>query len=228
MANQQAQERTEKATPRKIQEARRLGQVAKSADLNSALILLFIAFFLLITKEFYLNSLGRFLTGFLAQFLGAKASVFDLLSTFQGLFFQVFLLFLPFLIIPLVVALGANLLQVGFLFAPGALVPKMERLNPVSGLQRMFSLRGLVELTKTIFKIVVVGGITYFLIKNQLPSLVRIFYCSSAGSALAIINFGANILLYGGLAYLTLSAADYFYQRYEYQKSIRMTKQDIK
>ena len=228
MANQQAQERTEKATPRKIQETRRLGQVAKSADLNSALILIFVALFLLVTKEFYLNSLGRFLTGFFEQFIRVKASEFDLLSIFQGLFYQVFLLFLPFLIIPVVIALGANLLQVGFLFAPGALAPKIERLNPVNGLQRMFSLRGLVELTKTIFKIVVVGGITYFLIKNQLPSLIKIFHCSSAGSALAIINFGLNILLYGGLAYLILAVTDYFYQRYEYQKSIRMTKQEVK
>lgn len=228
MANQQAQEKTEKATPRKIQEARRLGQVAKSADLNSALILLFVAFFLLVTKEFYLDSLGRFLTGYFEQFLSAKTNQLDLLPIFQGLFFQVFLLFLPFLIIPVVIALGANLLQVGFLFAPGVLAPKVERLNPVSGLQRMFSLRGLVELTKTIFKIVVVGGITYLLIKNQLPSLIKIFHCSAAGSALIIVNYGTRILLYGALAYLILAVADYFYQRYEHQKSIRMTKQEMK
>jgi flagellar biosynthetic protein FlhB len=228
MADQQAQERTEKATPRKIQETRRLGQVAKSADLNSALILLFVAFFLLVTKEFYLNGLGRFLTGYFEQFLSAKANELDLLPIFQGLFLQVFLLFLPFLIIPVVIAFGANLLQVGFLFAPGVLAPKGERLNPVSGLQRMFSLRGLVELTKTIFKIVVAGGITYLLIKNQLPSLIKIFHCSAAGSALVIVNFGARILLYGALAYLILAVADYFYQRYEHQKSIRMTKQEMK
>ncbi|GAB6273919.1 MAG: flagellar biosynthesis protein FlhB [Peptococcaceae bacterium] len=228
MVDQQAQEKTEKATPRKIQEARRLGQVAKSADLNSALILLFIAFFLLITKDFYLNRLGRFLAGFFEHFLSAKASELDLLSIFQGTIFQAFFLFLPFLIIPIVIALGANLLQVGFLFAPGVLVPKGERLNPVSGLQRIFSLRGLVELIKTIFKIIVAGGTTYLLIKNQLPSLIKIFHCSAAGSALVIVNFGTHILLYGALAYLILAIADYLYQRYEHQKSIRMTKQEMK
>lgn len=228
MAEQKAQEKTERATPRKLQEARRMGQVTKSADLNSALILIFMAFFWLITKEFYLNKLSCFLTSYFERPLNIEAAFPDLLVVFRDLILQTFFLLLPFLIIPTMVALGANLLQVGFLFAPDALTPKSERLNPINGLQRMLSLRGLFELAKTIFKIAVIGGITYFLIRNQLPFIIKLFHCSAAGSALAIINFGTSILLYGSAAYLILAVADYFYQRFEFQKSMRMTRQEVK
>jgi len=228
MAGQPAQERTERATPRKLQEARRLGQVAKSADLNSALILILMAFFLWLTWEIYLSNLSRFFAGYFTQHITLAAEAADLLVTLRGILFKSFILFLPFLIIPVIIALGANLIQVGFLFAPGALLPKAERLNPVNGLQRMFSWRGLFELAKTIFKVIITGWVTYLLIKNQLPFLTKIYYTNAAEAMVAIVNFGVSILLSGSAVYLILALADYFYQRYEYLKSMRMTRQELK
>lgn len=228
MAEQSAQERTERATPRKLQEAKRLGQVAKSADLNSAFILIFMAFFLWATQEIYLNNLSRFFTGYFAQHITFTGETADLLIIFRDVLLKGFSLFLPILVLPVIVALGTNLMQIGFLFAPSVLLPKGERLNPFNGLQRMFSLRGLFELVKTILKIVIVGVVMYLLIKNQLPALAKIFYANAAEAVVATVNFGISVLLYGSAAYLILALVDYFYQRYEYMKSMRMTRQELK
>ncbi|HAU32321.1 MAG: Flagellar biosynthetic protein FlhB [Desulfotomaculum sp. 46_296] len=223
-----AQDKTEQATPRKLQEARQSGQVAKSADLNTALILLFMASFIWLTRGLFLNNISGFLAGFFEHVLSTQGDGTDFVQFFIRTSLQAFYVLAPFLAIPLVIAIGANLLQVGFLFAPGVLLPKADRLNPFNGLQRVFSSRGFFELAKTLLKIAVIGFVTYRLVRNQLPDLIEVFRCGTRETVMTIASFGTLILLYGGLIYFFLAIIDYVYQRFQYQKSMRMSKREIK
>ncbi|MFA5385541.1 MAG: flagellar biosynthesis protein FlhB [Eubacteriales bacterium] len=223
-----AQDKTEKATPHKLQEARQSGQVAKSADLNAALIFLFMASFIWLTRGLFLNNMSGFLAGFFEHVLSTQGDGTDFIQFFIRISLQAFYVLLPYLAVPLIIAVGANLLQVGFLFAPGVLSPKTERLNPFNGFQKIFSSRSFFELAKTLLKIAVIGFVTYRLVRNQLPGLIELFRCGIRETVMTIASFGTLILLYGGLIYFILAIIDYVYQRFQYQKSMRMSKQEIK
>ncbi len=223
-----AHDKTEKATPRKLQEARQSGQVAKSADLNAALILLFMASFIWLTRGLFLNNMSGFLAGFFEHVLSTQGDGTDYIQFFMRTSLQAFYVLLPYLLVPLIIAVGANLLQVGFLFAPGVLLPKADRLNPLNGLKKVFSFRGFFELAKTLLKIAIIGFITYRLVRNQLPDLIGLFRCGTRETVMTIASFATLILLYGGLIYFILAIIDYVFQRFQYDKNMRMSKREIK
>lgn len=223
-----AQERTEKATPRRIQEARRKGQVAKSADLTGALLLLAMIALLYSIKDQFFLDLQRYMSRYFSEVARVQISGTSPLPVFNDATLFSFKLLAPFFGVALLVVLASSLAQVGFLFSTEALKPRGNMLNPMSGLQRMFSRRSLVELVKSILKFIIIGGITYFLIKANLGDLLLVFNLSPEGIYRSVIGFIITIAWWGALAYLALSVLDYMYQRYDYNKSLMMSKQEVK
>ncbi|HAG11560.1 MAG TPA: flagellar biosynthesis protein FlhB [Desulfotomaculum sp.] len=221
-------DKTEKATPRKLQESRQSGQVAKSSDLNAALILLFMASFIWLTRGLFLNNMSGFLAGFFEHVLSTQGAGTDFIQFFVRTLLRTSFILLPYLAVPLIIAIGANLLQVGFLFSPGVLLPKAERLNPFNGFKKVFSMRGFFELAKTLLKISIIGFVIYRLVRNQLPDLIELFRCGTRETVMTIASFGTLILLYGGIIYFILAIIDYIYQRYQHDKNLRMSKYEIK
>jgi len=223
-----AQERTEQATPRKIQEARRKGQVARSTDLTGALSLLAMVALLYAIKDQFVLDLQRYLAGYFSEvahlYAAGKSPV---LVLNEAALFSLKLL-APFFGVAILVTIASNLFQVGFMFSPEALKPKGMTLNPMSGLQRMFSSRSMMELVKSVLKFVIIGSTTYYLIKANLGDLLLVFNRSPGGIYQAIIGFVLKVAWWGALAYLALSLLDYMYQRYDYNKSLKMSKQEIK
>lgn len=222
------QEKTEQATPRRIQEARRKGQAAKSVDLTGALLLMAMIALLYAIKDQFFLDLQRYLTGYFSevaheQVLGSS----PLPILYHAVLFTLKLL-APFFGVALLVVLASNLAQVGFMLSPEALKPRMELLNPMSGLQRMFSKRSLVELVKSILKFIIIGGITYYLVKANIGDLLLVFNLSPEGIYLGIVGFIIKVAWWGALAYLGLALLDYMYQRYDYKKSLMMSKQEVK
>jgi len=222
-----AQEKTEEATPRRVKEARRRGQVGKSSDLNGATILLSAILMFYAIKDTMISTLGKWFASYYANNIlySAETDVLYVLKSNVWFFLQ---FTFPLFMLVFIVALLVNLLQVGFLFAPEVLTPKPERLNPLNGFKRIFSTRSLVEFAKTIIKVVVVGLVIYGLVKKRLESLILIYNESPAGALYGVTDLILFILLVGCLTYLALAALDYFYQRFEYKKSLRMSKQEVK
>lgn len=223
-----AQERTEKATPRRIQEARRKGQVARSADLTGALCLLAMLALLFAVKDQFFLDLQRYLAGHFSEVASLSASQKNQVTVLNDAALFSMKILAPFFGVALLTVIAANLLQVGFLFAPEALKPKGTSLNPMSGLQRMFSMRSLMELLKAILKFTVIGGLIYSLIKARLEELILIFYLSPGGIFQSVMDFILTVAWWGALAYLALALLDYMYQRYDYQKGLKMSKQEVK
>lgn len=221
-------EKTEKATPKKRQDARKKGQVAKSQDINTAVLLLAIFLFLWMAGEYLLGlSLNLFRHSFQDYLLIdiTEQNVFSLLvvtlremAYFLG----------PILLLALVAGVAANYAQIGFLFSTEAIQMKLDKINPIQGFKKIFSLRSIVELLKSILKISFVGAIAFGVLWNRIDEILVISQ-KAIGDALAILaTITVQMGLLCSLGLLFLAVLDYMYQKYDFEKNIRMSKQDIK
>jgi flagellar biosynthetic protein FlhB len=223
-----AGERTEAATPKRRDEARHRGQVARSVEVSTAVTLL--------TAWGLLNLFGGQMAGQLqrfAQTLWENGPTQDwtpegirlLLLRTLGI---IVVVAAPIAVGSLVTGLAANLLQVGFLLSLEPLTPNLNRINPLEGFKRLFSRRSLVEMVKSILKLGLVGYVAYQTVRDDLerfPSLLTVGLPGSLGFLLSLVS---RLLLTLGILMLALAIADYLYQRYEYEVSLRMTKQEVK
>lgn len=141
---------------------------------------------------------------------------------------EVLLLIAPVLLGAVLVALIVNYMQVGFLLVGEGLKPKLEKLDPIKGFKNIFSLRSLVEFAKSILKMSIIGYLVYSTIKGYQSDIASLSHFSLD----AILHFAASITLSLGIkiaaALMILAIFDYMYQKYDHEKKIRMSKQDIK
>jgi len=228
MAETTGQEKTEKASPRKREQATQEGQVAKSSELNSAAVLLS----LLVAFGVMANHLTSTINWFVV-YTYQRSSLTDI--TVQSLPGQtafaakfVFLILAPILAVVLIAGVGANIGQVGFIFAKKALKPNFTKINPLAGMKRMFSVRSLVETAKGILKILIITIIAYSVVnkyQNEYVMLATQSIGEIVGFAFSVIfEMGVKI----GIALLIMAVADFAYQKYEHEKNLKMTKQEVK
>ncbi len=223
------EDRTEAATPKRRQEARRHGQVARSVEVNSAAVLLAT----LGALGIWGPSMFECLRAAMSDFLGKLLSGHDVSPSALSTLATTSLAAAGRAAGPVVAAgfaagLAANLAQVGFFFTAEPLAPRLSRLDPVAGLARLFSGRALAELAKSAAKVAVIGYYGYTGLRRDYPVLVA----TSAMEPAQILLTTASITLRTGfriwVALAVLSALDYAYQRWEFLASLRMTKQEVK
>lgn len=228
MAEESFQEKTEQATPRRRDEARRKGQVARSQELNSAVVLLAA----LVGLHFLGTGVLHRLMEFMKHIMAEGPSIVVTPASFpmyvidwsRAYFFSVF----PVILIVGAAGLAISLGQVGFLVNEEALQPKLNRLNPGPGLKRLVSKRSLFELVKGILKILIVGYVSYLTIA---PEIGRISGLSDIGIGDTFGYMGTMIFRVGlntALILLVLAIIDYAYQRWEWLNGLKMTKQEVK
>ncbi len=222
------QEKTEKATPRRRQKAREKGNVAKSSELNSALVLLAG----LAGLGFLAAGMSRRLMGLFRFFLSQGFAIqLNQVNVYAYLVFvlkQIFSLLAPFLLAVVIAGVASNLAQIGFLFTTEPLKPKLGTLNPITGFKKLFSLKGLFELPKAVIKLVIIGVISYLTIRGKLP---QFFLLSQMGLDAIVGVIGKIALLLGfrvSVVFLILAVIDYAFQKWDYEKRLRMTKEEVK
>lgn len=223
-----AGERTEAATPKRRQEARREGRVGKSVDLTVAPALLGGLLILQAIASGFLPSMGGIFRHSLALAGSRELTAAELQPFGWTVGLQAFALVAPLMLGVVAITLIAGVGQVGVLFSAKAVAPQFSRLNPLSGLQRLLSPRGLVELLKAVVKVVLIGAVGASVLAANQAQLVALIALPPALAAGTIAAIGAEIALKCGLAYLVLATLDYFYQRFEFEKSIRMSKEEVK
>jgi len=224
----QGQERTEQATPKKREDVRKKGQVAISREIASAVIL----GAALIYFYFGVSGLMEGVTSIMkAAFQESGRTVLSQQNIYSIASFhmtKVFSLLFPLLLAVFLAAFLANVLQVGFKISWEAARPKLSKINPLAGFKRLFSLRSLVELVKSIFKISVIGLIAYLVITSEIPSLFPLVDQSVWGMLIFMGRIAFKTLLITCVVMAVFSLLDYLYQRWEFEKSIRMSKQELK
>ncbi|MDI6906126.1 MAG: flagellar biosynthesis protein FlhB [Thermoanaerobacterales bacterium] len=222
------QQKTEPATPKRIREARQKGQVAKSAELTNAVLFLALLLLFYLSRDRFVLAAEEFFVSYLrgaGEFTVTDAAT-PLLAV-NALHFLAGILG-PVFLTAIVVALAVNLAQVGFLFAPAVLVPKLERVSIVSGLKRIFSMRGLVELAKALFKIGVVGGLLFLLIHARIPQMMVLVEATPGSGYRFVADLVLKLMTAAGAAYLLLALLDFAYQRYTYRKQLMMSRTELK
>lgn len=231
MSETPAGEKVFPATERKRREARKKGQVARSMELGAAMVMLA----LLAWFRFELTSgiaLDDLFSGFQAAFrfdphptpltIDSSGEMLRLAALWAVK------LVLPGLCLGLLVGFVANVAQVGLNFSVEALQPKWEKINPASGLKRLFSRQGAIESIKGTFKIGIISWMTYSVVMDQLPLLISASqanlptFLSAVGELLWIIALRATVLL------AALAVADFAYQKFEFERNMRMTHSEMK
>lgn len=228
MAEESGQEKTEKATGRKRSKAREEGQVAKSQEIASVLVLLVsICVLYVFGYLFYPQALK-----ILEQHLGFEPVFrFDsefCLSLLKSNTVSFFVLILPVMGAGFVAALAANLFQVGFHISTKAITPKLSKFDIIKGFGRLFSLKSLMELFKSLLKLIVIGAVAYFAIKGEMGGLLKLHDATIAYIFLYLLKGILKIFIWVLLIMMVVAILDYSYQRWQFEKDLRMTKQEVK
>ncbi|MDA8233829.1 MAG: flagellar biosynthesis protein FlhB [Clostridia bacterium] len=224
-----SQEKTEEATPKRRQDARGKGQVAKSPEVNSALILLTGFLAIKIFFPYMFEELQNFTRSFLGQLHNTQEFTVDyVMSIGISVIVLSGKMLLPLILTVLVAGIVANYLQVGFLFSTQPLIPKLETLNPITGFKRIFSRRSLMELFKSLIKIGAVGYIVYRAISLEFDIFPKMLDMDIRASLVFIGQLTVKIALQVGLLLLVLAVIDFAFQRWEFNRSLRMSKQEVK
>lgn len=228
MAEEQAQEKTEEPSLKRLREARKKGQVARSKDFNATLILLSSAAVLLLFGRYIADQLMLMMRqafDFDSSILILPSSALQKLFLFVSLGFSAVL---PLLLMLLILSVLASLVMGGWVFSVESLQPKLSRLSLLKGLKRMLSLKGLVEMIKSLLKFSLIAMITVLVLKAQIPALIALtnYPLSAALNTGLVIVIKSFLMISGGL--LLIAAIDVPFQIHEHRKQLKMTKQELK
>jgi flagellar biosynthesis protein FlhB len=223
-----AGDKTEKATPRKRQEVRKKGQVVKSQDLHSAIVLLLALCALKLFGSMLFAHMESWLQESLTTDLNSNITQLNLQHLFVHWLFNFAVAVLPILSILFVGSVIVSMVQVKGMFRIQSLLPDFKRINPLAGMKRFVSLRSGEELLKACLKVAIVALVTYFSLHNEMTFIHEWADISPLEMVFVIGNDTFQIGIKIALILLVLGIFDYFYQKYEFEKSIRMSKQEIK
>lgn len=222
-------EKTEKATPKKRKDERKKGNTYQSKDVVSV-VLLFVAFFLLNALVPFIYNLLKNL--YIAQMVKIQTldslSVFTITQLFREAAIVFFASVLPVAVVIMIVAIIMSGVQTGFLVTGDAVKPKFNRINPLSGIKRMISIRSLVELLKSIVKVALIIGIIYSVILSIIPMASDMLVTKLDANMLFMNDQIISMVQTVCMIFVAVAILDYAYQRYDYEKKLKMTKQEIK
>lgn len=222
--------KTEKATPKKRRDARKKGQVLQSREISNAVILIFVFLSLRIFGKTIYLEISSFMRRVLEEY--PKINEPFAINVLAKLFVETVAVLLkttaPVFIIGFIASLLVGYAQVGFLFTTETLGFKFSRLNPFAGLKRIFSLRAFVELLKSIIKIAIISYVSYSYIKSEEKNIVNTINMDVMNTAIYVAITSINVAIRICAALIILGVIDYIYQWWEYEKSLKMTKQEVK
>ncbi len=218
------EERTESATPRRREEARRKGQVAKSAELTST--------FMFIVGLIALRIIFPSMFSRIISFSEYTFSHISIAEDFQNLGIKIIALLGnilgAFVIIMTLSALAINYVQVGFILSGEALIPKFERIDPIKGFSRIISRRTLVSFLQSLMKLTIVGYIMYATLKSDQQKILELADMDIKPAILLIVDETFKMAYRASIFLLGLAILDYAYQRWEFERSLKMTRQELK
>ncbi|KGK86112.1 fused FliR family export protein/FlhB family type III secretion system protein [Clostridium sp. HMP27] len=221
-------DKTEEATPHKLNEAKKKGQVAKSKEASLALTLLACTLIITALGNYIVEGLKDTIIHFLTNFLYMELSYNNLFYITFITLTRVAMLVLPVMIPIMIMGIAANLMQTGIMFTKEPIKPDFKKLNPISGIKRMFSVRTLVELVKDVLLITVVGYIGYKFIMENYTKILNLYNLRFSVLIEAIKELIQSIFFKVTLVLVALALGDYIFQRRQFKKDMRMTKQEIK
>lgn len=224
-----ADSKTEKATPKKRRDERKKGHVMMSRDVVIACSLLGIFSALRLLMPWIAQNMGGFLTRYISLLATTEAVdtdfaqivTIDVVETFAKTA-------LPVLLLSGSIAIIATMAQTKLLFSTEAFKPKFDKLNPIQGMQRLFSLKNWVELTKNLLKISILIALVYRFIHKRLVPITRTLNMPVYSSTQYMLQTVMGLVYSVSIVFVVISAGDYLYQWWDYERQIKMSKQEVK
>ena len=222
---QQGQEKTEEASPRKLQKAREEGQVARSRELNSVAIVTFGAFAAIFVAPQMADAMIRQTKYFFTTAAQTKIALTTVLgSAVEAAVWAI----LPFCVVMFAAGVFSSVGVGGMIFAPKALQPKLERLSPIKGFGRMFSMKSLVELGKSIAKFLLIAGVAMLVLSISMHEFLVLGTRPVEVAIADGVTYVGWALLFIGAALIVVALIDVPFQIHDHAKQLKMTKQEVK
>lgn len=224
------EEKTEKATPKKRRDARKKGQVFQSKDLSAAVMLLAI----IVTLRIYGGVMYAEVANFFNVVLDGvdirdnTFEINEIMDLYSKLFIVVLRVLAPMFAVAVVGAITIQLAQIGFLFTTETMMFKLEKINPLKGFKKIFSLNSLVELIKSILKIFIVSYVGYIYVMGRAHELVDMMALDVLSAASLMMDIVINVGIRMAFVLLLIGIADFIYQWYSHEKNLRMSKKEVK
>jgi len=221
-------EKTEKATPKKLKDARKKGQVAKSKDFPSAFTFATSFTLIVATAGYFFKNLAGFMVDSFSA-IKDEPHISSHIPQFVLAALQViFNTSMPFMILVSAVGLLVNFLVIGPLFSLQAMRPDIKRLNPVTNLKALFKLKTFIELLKSIFKITGAFILIYSVVYDSLPKIVATASIPILGSAIVFSDFLVKVAIRIGIFFLAIAIFDLIFQKKNFAKEMKMEKFEVK
>ena len=222
------QEKSEAPTSRRIQEARKKGDVAKSMEVPSAAVLLAGLLTLYYSSDFMLDRFLLLLRHYLGNLHTLQITPGNMTSLTRDSMLETGIIIAPLMGVIFITALAANYAQIGFLFTMEKLTPKFDKIDPIQGFARIFSKQTLANVVKSVGKLVIIGYVSYTEVMKAMPGIMPLM----DQEPILILGFMCRvafwIFLKSALIIGVLAAADYAFQRWQFMEKMKMTKQEIK
>ncbi len=229
MAETDGQEKTEQPTGKKLEESREEGRVAKSMEISSFAVFTTGMIMVYLTQGLLSSRITNFSLNIFRN-LDVLTVNNNMLMGFAKQAISFFLVTLiPVLAVLFIVSLGANIAQVGFKISPKALMPKFDKINPLSGIKKVFFSSGsLVELLKSILKLVVIGWFTYTFLVHFIIESSSLVELSITGILKFMVSASYGLIWKITMIYIVIAALDFIFQKKKFKKEMMMTKQEVK
>ncbi len=224
-----SESKTEKASPKRRKDERKKGNVYKSQDVVNALTIL-VAF---VALDKLLPYIYKYMSQNMYKYLTSIKTVTEItvdsaMDIFKDCCLALVYTAGPLMLILLLVGVLATGAQTKFLFSKEALKPKFSHLNPISGIKKMFSLRAVVELLKSIIKAAIIGAVIYSYYKSIATDVVKLMSLDIMSAVSFVLKSVYSLVIKLSIAFIAISIFDYLYQWWEYERNIKMTKQEVK
>jgi len=221
-------DKTEDPTHHKLTEAKKKGQVAKSKEIGSAITLLTSTIILITLGKTAANSFASNIVEFFGVYLNIQLNDSTLQGIIVTILWRVAIVVLPLAIPIMILGIGGSIMQTGYINSTEPLKPDFSKLNPISGFKKIFSLRSLVDLVKNISVIIIVASVGYSFLKNNFRQVLVVSNLRFSVIVSTIFELITSIFLRITLVIGTIALVDFIYQKYQFKKDMRMTKQEIK
>src|SRR4030066_814732 len=224
----QDMDKTEQATPKRRQESREKGQVAKSSEVSSLAVLMAGTAALYYMMPGIYTNLLELTSDVLGSSGTIKLTADNYYPFWSGILSKVFYTMVPFVVLVAFAGIVSNVLQIGFVFSTEALGVKFERINPAEGIKKILSLRSVMELFKSLIKITIVGYTSYSLIKSEFHNFPLLLDADVNYIFTYMGHLTLKLVIWTGLVICILAAIDLGYQKWQFAKNLRMTRQELK
>ncbi|NIY83661.1 flagellar biosynthesis protein FlhB [Vibrio hepatarius] len=228
MNEHSSQDKTEQASPQKIKKARQGGQVPRAKEFTTAAIFLAVVLFFYAQLDNIWQSMAgifRFNMSLTKKDLGNTQQLVEQLGQSLAMVIE---MLLPMFAVIIITTIGSSMVLGGWMFRLANMSPKLSKLNPINGIKRVFSTRSLVELLKSTLKVMIIFGVLYGYLDSHLQPLLGMQRLPLPQGAILIISILFEGLLLMSFALLIFGVIDIPYQRWEYLKELRMSKQELK